>query len=267
MAEEKLVLSSSSSSDEEIAALEARHRRMTERRFKSSKRSKDNEDNEDDLESHDYDEDDEDDNDSWTSSFHKSKSDCGGSSRSRKKPRLTELSLIRGVKKQARYEPEVPMTKEKLAAWRREARRVRNRESAAASRNKTRLRIDELEGQVTALQSRYDTALQRIAELERQNSSTSLMNTIVVPSTVVSSNRVSPLLSSIPQAIVPDDHEDPVQWTLPQQQAAKALADSLSYSLLVTPDVVVVVESLQPPPSPQEYPTHQNVTISRPTAV
>ena len=36
-------------------------------------------------------------------------------------------------KYQNRYEPEVPMTKEELAEWRREARKKRNRESAAAS--------------------------------------------------------------------------------------------------------------------------------------
>jgi chromosome segregation ATPase len=73
---------------------------------------------------------------------------------------------IRGIKKQARYEPGVPMTKEQLTAWRKEARRVRNRESAAQSRQKTRSRIDELEGELSTLQSKYDSALKRIAELE-----------------------------------------------------------------------------------------------------
>jgi hypothetical protein len=73
---------------------------------------------------------------------------------------------IRGIKKQARYDPGVPMTKEDLVAWRKEARRVRNRESAAASRSRTRERIDELEGEMTVLQSKYSAALQRIVELE-----------------------------------------------------------------------------------------------------
>lgn len=73
---------------------------------------------------------------------------------------------IRGIKKQARYDPGVPMTKENLVAWRKEARRVRNRESAAASRSRTRERIDELEGEMTVLQSKYSAALQRIVELE-----------------------------------------------------------------------------------------------------
>ena len=73
---------------------------------------------------------------------------------------------IRGIKKQARYDPGVPMTKEELVAWRKEARRVRNRESAAESRMRTRNRIDELESEMDVLKSKYSAALQRIVELE-----------------------------------------------------------------------------------------------------
>lgn len=73
---------------------------------------------------------------------------------------------IRGIKKQARYVPGVPMTKEELREWRKEARRVRNRESAAASRKKTRARIDELEGELSALRSKYTEALKRIVDLQ-----------------------------------------------------------------------------------------------------
>jgi hypothetical protein len=73
---------------------------------------------------------------------------------------------VRGIKKQARYIPGVPMNKEELATWRKEARRVRNRESAAESRRKTRDRIDELESQVQGLQSKYAVAVNRIMELE-----------------------------------------------------------------------------------------------------
>ena len=73
---------------------------------------------------------------------------------------------IRGIKKQARYDPGIPMTKEELVAWRKEARRVRNRESAAESRTRTRNRIDELESEMDVLKSKYSAALQRIAELE-----------------------------------------------------------------------------------------------------
>jgi hypothetical protein len=58
------------------------------------------------------------------------------------------------------------MTKEQLREWRKEARRVRNRESAAASRKKTRSRIQELEGELSNLQSKYSEALKHIAQLQ-----------------------------------------------------------------------------------------------------
>jgi len=83
---------------------------------------------------------------------------------SKPKPSLT------GIKRQARYEPGVPMTKKELTAWRKEARRVRNRLSAAESRKKTRSRIDELEEAMGALQKKYSAAMERILELEKINS-------------------------------------------------------------------------------------------------
>jgi len=76
------------------------------------------------------------------------------------------LASIRGVKKMSRYDPGIPMTKEELTLWRKEARRVRNRESASASRQKTRQRIEELEDEVGSLRSKYSAALRRIEELE-----------------------------------------------------------------------------------------------------
>jgi predicted nucleic acid-binding Zn-ribbon protein len=66
------------------------------------------------------------------------------------------------------YEPDVEMTKEQLTAWRREARRVRNRESAAASRMKTKNRITELEKEVNDYKSKYEAALQKLAEYEAE---------------------------------------------------------------------------------------------------
>jgi hypothetical protein len=69
-------------------------------------------------------------------------------------------------KTQIRYDPEVPMNKEQLAAWRREARRVRNRESAAASRQRIRGRIQELEEEVGEWKSKYAHAVQRLEALE-----------------------------------------------------------------------------------------------------
>ena len=101
------------------------------------------------------------------------------SSPQRKKAKLSvdALARIPGVKKQARYvpavDPGVKMTKEELTLWRKEARRVRNRESAAASRQKTQGRITELEGQVATLTSKYQAALAHIAKLEAAAASAS----------------------------------------------------------------------------------------------
>lgn len=182
------------------------------------------------------------------------------------KKRKTPLSQIRGIKKQARYEPEVPMSKEELAAWRKEARRVRNRESAAASRQKTRQRIEELEAQVDVLQSKYEVALRRIAELEQVK----LHDNLPEPTKVLSSikedgtpNHVSPPLS--PREATKEVMPSSPQWSLPHQQAAQALADSLSFGL----------DDVRQSPSPsssilQQQPKQQQqhpVKISRPTAV
>lgn len=70
-------------------------------------------------------------------------------------------------KTQIRYDPDVPMSKEQLAAWRREARRVRNRESAAASRQRIRNRISELEDEVNNWKKKYTEAMQRLQSLEK----------------------------------------------------------------------------------------------------
>ena len=75
-------------------------------------------------------------------------------------------------KTQIRYDPDVPMSKEQLAAWRREARRVRNRESAAASRQRIRDRISELEAEVDQWKSKYTQAMDRLEHLERLASGT-----------------------------------------------------------------------------------------------
>eukprot|EP00985_Skeletonema_marinoi_P031841 scaffold37825_cov154-Skeletonema_marinoi.AAC.5 len=58
------------------------------------------------------------------------------------------------------------MSKEQLTAWRREMRRVRNRESAAASRRKVRDRIEELEEEVKCWKDRYDEVMGRLGQAE-----------------------------------------------------------------------------------------------------
>ncbi len=69
--------------------------------------------------------------------------------------------------KQISYTPNVPMNKEQLTAWRREARRVRNRQSAAASRQKIRDRIEELESQVISWKRQYNDAIGKVEKLEQ----------------------------------------------------------------------------------------------------
>ncbi|KAL7470153.1 hypothetical protein ACHAXS_010389 [Conticribra weissflogii] len=65
------------------------------------------------------------------------------------------------------YAPPKPMTKDELSAWRKEQRRERNRQSAAASRDKTRARIEELEGEVARWRHMYDDLRRKMANMER----------------------------------------------------------------------------------------------------
>jgi hypothetical protein len=74
----------------------------------------------------------------------------------------TKAAQKKKANTQMRYDPDVPMTKEEAAAWRREARRVRNRESAAASRQKTRDRIVQLEGEVDMWKSKYEEVMSKL---------------------------------------------------------------------------------------------------------
>jgi len=83
---------------------------------------------------------------------------------SSKKGRIIKSS----TKYQNRYEPEEKMSKEQLAEWRKEARRQRNRESAAASRNKVRSRIHELEEEVQDWKKKYESLLERMDALEKE---------------------------------------------------------------------------------------------------
>ncbi|GAX26499.1 hypothetical protein FisN_23Lh024 [Fistulifera solaris] len=81
----------------------------------------------------------------------------------------------KGKKKtQVRYDPSVPMNKDQLAAWRREARRVRNRESAAASRQRIRSKINELEDELDEWKDKYEKAMERLKSLEQTKKSESI---------------------------------------------------------------------------------------------
>ncbi|KAL7545296.1 hypothetical protein ACHAWF_008648 [Thalassiosira exigua] len=59
------------------------------------------------------------------------------------------------------------MSKEELTEWRKEQRRKRNRDSAAASRNKTRARIDELEGEVSEWRAKCAEMEEKMRCMER----------------------------------------------------------------------------------------------------
>lgn len=139
-----------------------------------------------------------------------------GETRSTSSSTVADLSALPGVKKQSRYEPELPdellaqLSKEELSEWRKRARKVRNRESAAASRRKTRERIEELESEVEGLKKKYQEALERIKTL------TSLSKNAVVaaetPQVVSPPASVSPDLSSVARSPpVSPRHES---WTL-----------------------------------------------------
>lgn len=112
------------------------------------------------------------------------------------------------------YEPDDPtLSEEQRAEWRKEQRKARNRASAAASRLKTRARIDELEGEVSELKRMYAAAVERIAELEGTTASTAAgslsidmgmgMGNGSTPARVTSTT-ISPPSSPPPQG----DHDD-----------------------------------------------------------
>lgn len=130
----------------------------------------------------------------------------------RKKPHIT------GIKKQSRYDPGVSMTKEELKAWRKEARRVRNRESAAASRKKNRDVIDLLENKVQAVQTKYETALQYIVALEDKLRRSGSSSSSFYPSTVLRQDleefrKVSPEgVESIRQTVSPPESPTTTEW-------------------------------------------------------
>ncbi len=130
----------------------------------------------------------------------KSKSNCHSRSRKKKASPSTCTSTGRVIKSntkyQNRYEPEVPMTKEQEAEWRKEARKQRNRESAAASRNKVRNRIIELESEVEGWKAKYMALMQRLDALEKATPFSS--NSISTASTVPASPQQTPKTIYVP---------------------------------------------------------------------
>ena len=125
------------------------------------------------------------------------------------------------------YDPDVPMSKEQLAAWRREARRVRNRESAAASRQRIRNRISELEGEVSEWKSKFEQAmerLQRLQELKQQQQEedgAELLNSLESPEADSAVANHSDQLPPASAAEEPDSESNPP----PQDEPSKTAED------------------------------------------
>ena len=89
---------------------------------------------------------------------------------------------------QVRYSPDVPMTEEELASWRRDQRRIRNRDSAATTRRKTRELISELQNAADQWRKKYEKLEAENADLLKKlqsrgvlDVSTDSMSKAVIP--------------------------------------------------------------------------------------
>jgi len=85
---------------------------------------------------------------------------------------VSSMLLKSRSKYQNHYAPVIPLTPEEEAEWRRECRRKRNRDSAAASRQKVRTKIQDLEQEVQEWKSKYDALFQKMTAMEQMFKST-----------------------------------------------------------------------------------------------
>lgn len=135
------------------------------------------------------------------------------------------------------------MTKEELAEWRKEERRKRNRESAAASRNKTRARIEVLEGEVADWKARYadmeakmrcmERHIQFLTRLNSQQSSTSDAHAPHMPPPPI--RQVVSHPNSPPGSPVPTVGAAPVVDLVPQAVSSSDVPSTVSYSSNANP--------------------------------
>ncbi|MGK3737346.1 MAG: hypothetical protein ACI90V_004191 [Bacillariaceae sp.] len=149
-------------------------------------------------------------------------------------PQKKQKPHITGIKKQSRYDPGVTLNKEELKAWRKEARRVRNRESAAASRKKNRESIESLQTKVDDMKAKYTAALQYIldseGDYEPQQQQQQTTSTTPSPSTTLR-----------------QDLEEIRKTTLPSS------SDNFSVSRSCSPvheGMMTTVQTVSPPTSP-----------------
>lgn len=100
-------------------------------------------------------------------------------------------------KPQMKYDPDVPMTKNEAALWRREQRRQRNRLSAAQSRERQRNRISELENELDQWKDKYAAVQAKIDSLMAQQQASTVSDddaraTSPIPSTISSRVIIAP---------------------------------------------------------------------------
>lgn len=144
-------------------------------------------------------------------------------------------------KPQMKYDPDVPMSKEEAAAWRREQRRKRNRESAALSRQRQRDRIGDLEVEVEQWKTKVESIMERIKSLEEASgidSSTLVPETVPQETTVeqsviqtVDSNQST--FVSPPPSPHPPLHDEDIQASPITSSSAKTVVDAVVDQVLM----------------------------------
>ena len=82
--------------------------------------------------------------------------------------RSAKKSPLAGLPQNKYVPPNKAMSGEQLQAWRKEQRRERNRQSAAESRNKTKLKIEQLEGEVQQYKSLCESMQAKMEMMEQQ---------------------------------------------------------------------------------------------------
>ena len=100
------------------------------------------------------------------------------------------------------------MTKEEITAWRKEERKKRNRESAAASRNKIKGRITELESELSEWKQKYADMEDKMRAMEQHiqlltqlNGSSSSNQGQAIPPPPTISHPNSPQISPVPSTV------------------------------------------------------------------
>ena len=140
------------------------------------------------------------------------------------------------------------LTKEELTAWRKEERKKRNRESAAASRNKIKGRITELESELSEWKSKYADMEEKMRAMEQHiqlltqlNGNSSSNQGQAVPPPPAISHPNSPQISPVPITVT--------SFTLPPPASSSSHTipnvPNLFPNLLSEPQNSAKVETLQ----------------------